>query len=198
MAIELTPDEMRLAADAARRAAWRWSGVEEEDLRAHLWAWLCQHYDTVLRYRDEQFGVAMLATALKRESLRACRKEQTAAQHAPIGSQTDYDKGMVERALPFIWDYNNWHQTTTPSSQTDEAITILADISATYHTLSEQDRDLLAWRHREGETLAQIATRLGTTEEAARKRYAKAMRHLLEQLSGVSPKWDGVAATNRP
>lgn len=197
MAVHLTEEELRLAADASKRAAWKWPGVEADDVRSHLWTWLCEHQEVVQRYRGEEMGVPKLATALKHEAWAYCRKEGAAAQHAPLGSDSDYDRGLVERALPYIWDYADWHQTTarTPgqqvaaSEQMDLALTILADVSAAYYSLSEGDRDVLAWRHRDQLTLRKIADVLQTTEEGARKRYSKTMGRLLERLSGTSPRW---------
>ena len=194
MAIDLTEEELRLATDAARRAAWKWPGVDTSDVRAHLWTWLCEHQEVVRRYRNDELGVAKLATALKHEAWAYCRKERAAAQHAPLGSDSDYDRGLVERALPYIWDYADWHQSTpsaqvAASAETDLALTILADVSAAYYSLSAGDRDILAWRHRDHLTLRKIAALMGTTEEAARKRYSKTMGRLLERLSGTSARW---------
>lgn len=199
--IRLTQEELRLAVDAARRAAWKWPGVEAADVQAYLWTWLCEHYKVVLRYRDEAFGVSKLAAALKHEAWAYCRKEAAAMQSAPLGAQNDYDRALVERALPYIWDYSDWHQSTpdghvAASVETDLALTILADVSAAYYSLSPGDQDLLAWRHRDNLTLRKIAGLLGptTTEEAARKRYSKTMKRLLERLSGTSASWDPVSS----
>ena len=198
MSIELTPQELKLATDAARRAAWKWPNVEAEEVAAHLWEWLCKHYKTVLRYRTLDMGVAMLSTALKREATSFCVAERSAIQSVPLGKETDYDRGMVERTLPYIWDYADWHQSTKLNDKYDIALAILSDVSQAYYALGERDRDIIAWRHRDRLTHRKVANMLDSTEESARKRYSRAIDRLMTNLGGVSAKWDGTTRIERP
>jgi RNA polymerase sigma-70 factor, ECF subfamily len=70
-----------------------------------------------------------------------------------------------------------------------------AALSAGLAQLSPANQELLRLRHAEGHTFAMIAKKLGVTEEAARKRWARAVEELRMLVSGDPSSSNGRGVT---
>jgi DNA-directed RNA polymerase specialized sigma24 family protein len=195
----ITSDEFALAERTARLVAPKWSGVDVDDVIAALYLWLVENHGYVVAYRSEPHGTAKLVTALTREAHAACAKEYRHAHH--LADQTWYSAQQLERLLPHAWDAASWpqasvyHHSEHNSSATESVLVMLGDVAAGLARLPAEDRRLLAARYRDDASYAEIATDLGISSEAARKRCSRALDRLHHLLGGdkVDPpsRWSG-------
>ena len=71
-----------------------------------------------------------------------------------------------------------------PSAAVDETSESAALVDEALHRLGSSDRELLSLHYLEGRTMAQTATAMGITVEAARKRLSRALEKLRGKLAG--------------
>lgn len=207
MAVDVDQWEMDRATDVAGYTARKWR-LDIDDVQAHLWAWLCepstQKY--VLRYRGEGGqGRAKLTTAMQREAGEYAAKETRATTPVvPVG-QFAYTLDALRALLPYAWRPEDWPQTQGAAerfagsgSESTSAVAMLADVSGAVREMSKGDQALLMMRYHHGNSHGQMAERLGTQAETARKRVGRALRRLQARLGGCSLSWSVGPVTARP
>ena len=197
----ITTEELHIAKRVAKKMAYRWNAIEWEDLNGHLNLWLCEHQDTLKRWREEEGGMGKLSVALTREAAKYASGEQTERNGGKLYYNITYTDQQVEAIIPFIWDYSGITMQTsipqhpslgTPIVETapisgntfDDALAILADISSVYYDLPKTDQLILALRYRQDLTYKKIGTQMNITDDAARKRVDRAIKRLSEKLNG--------------
>lgn len=190
----LTVEEMRLAERIAKRAAYRWSLVEFDDVQSHLLLWLVEHHPVVDRYRTDPNGAGKLYVALRREASKFAAGEQEARVGRPLREDNHYSPSMVERILPFV--FQPWPQTVVAENpvtgelsrpiphKTDVALAILADVSGAFHGLDKPSQEVLKLRFEQDFTFPEISDLLGISEAAATKRVDRAVQRLVNSLAG--------------
>lgn len=193
MTFELQVNELKLARDTARRIGSRWSQIEIEDLESVLVLWLFEHDKNVTRWRTEERGWGKLFVALKREALKYCTRETAAKVGQPLTRENFYNEAMLTRALPFLFE--EWPQTAVRQNphtgkpvdkpfEFNNALTIMADISGAFYGLTNDEREILEWRFRDGLTLDEIASLKNVTKEGASKMIDRCVKHLSDKLAG--------------
>lgn len=195
MTLDIKSEELDLAKKIAKQSASRWKGVLVEDAVSHLYVWLAEHHGVLVRYRDEENGVAKLALALKREANRYCVKEKTILNGGILDYNFQYTKEQVERTLPYIWNMHSVSQTTVYENENfkkqnfketvfDDALAMVADISSVYYGLNNKDQEILKLRYNDDLSFKKISELLGITEKEAEKRKRIAIDHLHSGLCG--------------
>jgi len=194
MTLALLPNELTLADKVAARIGSRWSEVEVEDLNSFLYLWLCENFETVKRWRGEVAGEGKLYVSLRREAAKFCAKEQAVAVGRPIHAENFYNSGMIQRALPFIFEDTPQTmvmidpRTGAPAQNIDsdfnKAVTILADIRGAFYGLNPEIRLTLEYRFRDGLTFEEIGELKGLTKDGAKKQVERAIDRLSNALSG--------------
>lgn len=190
---EPTADELRLAANIARKYGARWSSVEVEDVQSVLYLWLCEHMPKVERWRAEPNGKGKLLVTLKREALKFCTRETAARQGQPLNRENFYNEAMLERALPFVFEA--WPETTVRQNPTtgqaldrpfefSNALTIMADISGAFHGLPADMKELLELRFRDGLTFDEIGELRGSSKQGAQQLIQRCIKRLCDSLAG--------------
>lgn len=193
MSIHLEPAELKLAERVAARIGSRWSAVEIDDLTGHLYLWLVQNVHAVERWRAQENGQGALYVSLRREAAKYSAKEQAARVGRPIAEGNFYTREIITRALPFVFEETP--QTTvavnpvtgaaaTVPSESDLAITILADIRGAFYGLNGEMRTVLAWRFRDGLTFEEIGELRNITKDGAFKQVERAIGRLVDALAG--------------
>jgi len=186
--------EIKLAEKVAWRIGSRLSGVEIDDLTSHLYLWLVENKRALERWRNEPSD-GKLYVSLRREAAKFCAREQATAVGRPINDDNFYTVGIVERALPYIFE--DIPQTTvaqnpvtgesvhTPSKY-DVALNLLTDIRQTYYGLNLDVQQVLAWRFRDGLTFEEIGELKGITKDGGKKSVDRAVQRLVDALVGVN------------
>lgn len=185
--------EVRLAEKVAWRIGSKWSAVEIDDLQQHLFLWMHENQRHLDRWRGQPGDNGALYVSLRREAAKFCAKEQAARVGQPIHKDNFYNAGLVERALPFIFE--DIPQTTIaenpvtgePASHSDQfdlALTILVDIKQTFHGLNPEIQQVLAWRFRDGLTYEEIGELRGITKDGGAKAVSRAVQRLVDALAG--------------
>ena len=181
--MDLTDEEMKIAASVARRQANKWSGVDVEDLTSEMYLWLVTKYKTVERYRTEVAGHAKLWKALNREAVRYCMKEQAYknGEHKLTQKTTHrtYTFNQVKNALDYVWEYKDII-TSTPrqnpqsellieySTPIDSVIDLMIELETAISELTEVEQLLIEYRFREGKNFIEIGNLLGISKDSAR------------------------------
>jgi DNA-directed RNA polymerase specialized sigma24 family protein len=187
----LNGGELKLAERVAARIGGRWKGVDVDDVTGHLYLWLVENETTVVRWRSEAGGEGKLFVSLRREAAKFCAKEQAARLNRPLTAAAAYPVDVLERAMPFVfedWPVTQVHVnpvTEEPLADPGEsglALAILADVSGAYYGLPAEQRDVLAWRFRDGLTYDEIGELSGMTKDGAKKRVGRALSRLSDAL----------------
>ena len=187
--------EIKLAEKVAWRVGSRWAAVDIDDLQQHLYLWLFENLRALERWRGEPGDNGKLYVSLRREAAKFCAREQAAAIGQPLQQDNFYTAGMVERALPFIFE--DTPQTTVgenpvtgkPNSvpeSYDTALAILTDIRQTFYGLNPEVQTVLAWRFRDGLTYEEIGELKGISKEGGAKAVQRALQRLVDALAGDS------------
>lgn len=194
--MNFTNHELSLAVKLGKRAAFKWSSVEADDVVSQLNLWLCEHYDTVVRWRDEEHGEAKLFVSLRREAARFCAKEQEAVIGRPLRQDNFYTVDLLERAMPYIFEeipqtvvaenpVSGATAAVGSPSDFGNAVVIISEIRGSFHGLAREVRTVLEYRFRDGLTFEQIGELLGMSKVGAKKRVDRALSRLSDSLSGV-------------
>lgn len=201
--INIEPEEVKMAGKIARKFAYRWSAVELDDIQQHLTLWMCEHYATLERWRKEEGGMGKLNVALSREASKYCAGEQAESNGGSLEYDLQYTPKQIERALPFLWEFNEYGiQTSMPEhpslgtiiSDTQpisgekfgEGLAIMADISSGYYSLPKDDQKILQERFESGKTFRALGKQYGISEDAARKRVIRSIERLAAKLTDKS------------
>jgi len=195
MSLDITTAELDLAKKIAKQSASKWKGVLAEDAVSHLYVWLAEHHAVLVRYRNEENGVAKLALALKREANRYCVKEKTILNGGVLDYNFQYTKEQVKRTLPYIWDMGSVSQTTVYENENvrkqhfketvfDDALAMIADISSVYYGLNKKDQEILALSYRDDLSYKNIGIALEITENNVKQKILVAINHLHSGLCG--------------
>lgn len=190
--VTVLPNEMKLAEKVAWRVGSKWSAVEIDDLTSHLYLWLVENTRALERWRLEA-SEGKLYVSLRREAAKFCAREQAARVGRPITENNFYNVGLVERALPFIFE--DTPQTTVAQnpvtgqpvsvpSEYDVALNLLTDIRQTFHGLNPDVKEVLAWRFRDGLTFEEIGELKGITKDGGKKSVDRAVIRLVNALAG--------------
>ena len=185
--------EMTLESKVAHRIGSRWSMVETEDLESHLFLWMLENKNTLIRWRDEDGDNGKLYVSLRREAAKFCAKEHAARVGQPIITDNFYTPDMVRRALPYIFEsvpqtivVENPVTLAAQSIPSDPnlGLLIITDIRQQFYGLNRDVRDILAWRFRDGLTLEEIAELKDMSKQGARKAVDRALNRLVDALAG--------------
>lgn len=193
MAVEVTDDELKTAAQVGWKVGKNWRSVEVEDLQSHLYLWLVEHPTQIERWRTEEFGKGKLIVALKREAMKYCAKETSIRTGQPLTRDNFYNEDMLTRALPFLFE--NWPETTVRQNpqngraldrpfEFSNALAIMADLSGAFGRLEHKDQQIIEWRFRDRLTLEDIGKRRHITKEGARQTVQRVIRRISDDLSG--------------
>lgn len=193
MSKPLEPEELQVAERVAARIGSRWSAVEVDDLTGHLYLWLLTNINTVSRWRGEEGGNGKLYVSLRREAAKYSAKEQAARVGRPIQEGNFYNRDLLHRALPFIFEdtpqtdvYVNpvTGRAEAIPSEFDKAVSLLADIKGAFYGLNREQKTVLEWRYRDGLTFEEIGELRNITKDGAKKQVERALGRLVDSLAG--------------
>lgn len=186
--------ELTLARKIAFKIGSRWSAVEIDDLASELTLWLFENSAAVERYRDEPGGEGKLFVALRRKAAKYCAREQAIRSGAPLDAEARYTVTQIERGLPFVWE--DAPQTVVAedplngrplgesynASSSTNAVSVLLDFRLAFDALPDDLKTILTLRFRDGMTYREIGALTELTDNGARKRVRRGVRHMQQLL----------------
>ena len=186
---KIKSNELILADKIAHDIGSRWRTVEIEDLNSHLYVWLYENATHVQRYRFDD-GDGRLFVSLRREAIKYCAAETAAKINRPILEDDFYNREMLKRALPFMFEgYPEMASPVNPvtdeaigEGSSGEALAILTDLTIAFNQLPQTDKILLGLRYRDGLSLNEIADIRGVGKSGAAEALSRAISRLLQIL----------------
>jgi len=190
---KILPAEHKLADRISYDIGSRWRTVEIEDLTSHLYLWLYENAHHVARYRYD-LGDGRLFVSLRREAIRYCASETAARINRPIEGDDYYNREMLKRALPFMFE--GWPEMASPvnpvtneaigEGSSGEALAILSDLTISYKKLPDSDKLLIGLRYRDGLSLKEIADIRGIGKSGVAEAINRALSRMLHLLTKKS------------
>jgi RNA polymerase sigma factor (sigma-70 family) len=195
--MDFTQEEYKLARDVAYRQASKWQGVDKEDLTSEMYLFLVNKYNTVVRYRSEEAGKSKLYTALNREAIRYCMKEQAYknGEHKLTVKNTNrsYTFNQVKNAIPYIWEYKDII-TSTPMinpqtdrlvgdlQQSESILDLMLELETVVSKLSEVEQLIVEYRFREGKSFIEIGKLLNISKDSARMKVNRLINKIQKNI----------------
>jgi len=206
---ELNPSIYEIAPSVAYTVAQRYPKfVERDDVKQEClqWALTRANYineqlsepDTDKRRHNEQ----KIAWQMLRVAERYTRKEKASRSGYQTNDEAYYERATLAQLLPFViasvidgtvleqaqeMVKDGQPRGSSSPAEGGNLLAILIDIKKAYVKLEPQYQQLLAWRHHENFTLAQIAGLLECAISTADRRCINALRALQKQLGGENP-----------
>lgn len=197
---------------AARKVAGRFRGyTERADVEQELTVWVAKNHSLVARWiwddqteEERKEGAIFLHIALMRAGGRFARKEKARSVGYETRDEAFYDSGVVEMALPAVFDDSHIlargtedesaGRSKTALNETGNSLAIVADVKAAYANLPLSDKSLLLAIYGCGDTQRSIAEEESVAESTISRRVDAAMKRIVENLGGDSPWSQGPGA----
>jgi len=192
------------AASVARRYR---SEVTYGDLAQEGYLWALRHPGTVRsRLEDGKRGEYRLIAQLAGHMQSVARAEKASRAGYSPDDEVFYSKGMIEKALPAVWDITHMirpplegepgggRSTKDPAAGNDWLATVV-DVRAAWDAadLTEDQRKALELRYRHRLSQQGVADAQGTAKSTANERINGGLRALIDTLGGRRPEgcaWD--------
>lgn len=187
--------EMNVAERVGKRVASRWAAADADDVISHLYLWILENTGAVTRWRTEEGGEGKLYVSLRREAAKFCAHEQAVAIGRPIRQDNFYSVEMLSKALPYAFEdspqtvavenpVTGGVESRWSPENSNNAVTILADIRGALYGLNHEIRETLELRFRDGLTFEEIGELATISKVGAKKRVDRALERLCDSLSG--------------
>ena len=206
---ELHPSVYDIAPSVAYTVYRRYKKyIDKDDIKQEclMWAMTRIEYinfqlsepDIEKRRHNEQ----KVAWQMLRVAERYARKEKAAKSGYQTGDEAYYERATLGQLLPFViasvidgtvleqaqeMVKDGQPRGSSSPAEGGNLLAILIDIKKAYVKLEPQFQQLLAWRHHENLTLAQIAGLLEVAVSTADRRCIGALRALQKELGGENP-----------
>ena len=206
---ELHPSVYDIAPSVAYTVYRRYKKyIDKDDIKQEclMWAMTRIEYinfqlsepDIEKRRHNEQ----KVAWQMLRVAERYARKEKAAKSGYQTGDEAYYERATLGQLLPFViasvidgtvleqaqeMVKDGQPRGSSSPAEGGNLLAILIDIKKAYVKLEPQSQQLLAWRHHENLTLAQIAGLLEVAVSTADRRCIGALRALQKELGGENP-----------
>ncbi len=192
-----TETELKAVKTVSNKHAYKWRAVLKEDLQQHLYLFMTRKYNTIQRWRTEEYGEAKLYVSLNREANDYCVKEQAAANNEKTlvnnkQTQNTYTFKQIETALKHLHEYQPLLSTYThpqydnvivETTDTQKVLDIMLDIKNALTQLNPAEQILIEYRYKEQKTFPEIAKLLSIKEDAARMRL-KRLTNKIQNIIG--------------
>jgi hypothetical protein len=193
--MDFTPEEYELVKRISKSVSWKWSAVEEDDLRGQLYLWLCQNYRYVLEYRKLKKGEGKLHIALTREAQRYAVELQEARNGAFLDHDSLYPVSEVKRILPLIFSPINPQsvavnpRTGQPLEKFDNdayetAFAEILDVRKAFEQLPQEFRMIIEFRYIDEMLFKEIGKLMGMSDTGARKKHDRSLEMISSSLNG--------------
>ena len=182
--------------------------VDKDDIKQECLMWAMTRIEyinfqlTELNIEQRKHNEQKVAWQMLRVAERYARKEKAAKSGYQTGDEAYYERATLGQLLPFViasvidgtvleqaqeMVKDGQPRGSSSPAEGGNLLAILIDIKKAYVKLEPQFQQLLAWRHHENLTLAQIAGLLEVAVSTADRRCIGALRALQKELGGENP-----------
>jgi DNA-directed RNA polymerase specialized sigma24 family protein len=182
--------------------------VDKDDIKQECLMWAMTRLEYINQQLSEpntekrRHNEQKIAWQMLRVAERYARKEKAARSGYQTGDEAYYEHATLGQLLPFViasvidgtvleqaqeMVKDGQPRGSSSPAEGGNLLAILIDIKKAYVKLEPQYQQLLAWRHHENFTLAQIAGLLECAISTADRRCINALRALQKQLGGENP-----------
>ena len=182
--------------------------VDKDDIKQECLMWAMTRIEyinfqlTELNIEQRKHNEQKVAWQMLRVAERYARKEKAAKSGYQTGDEAYYERATLGQLLPFViasvidgtvleqaqeMVKDGQPRGSSSPAEGGNLLAILIDIKKAYVKLEPQSQQLLAWRHHENLTLAQIAGILEVAVSTADRRCIGALRALQKELGGENP-----------
>ena len=182
--------------------------VDKDDIKQECLMWAMTRIEyinfqlTELNIEQRKHNEQKVAWQMLRVAERYARKEKAAKSGYQTGDEAYYERATLGQLLPFViasvidgtvleqaqeMVKDGQPRGSSSPAEGGNLLAILIDIKKAYVKLEPQSQQLLAWRHHENLTLAQIAGILEVAISTADRRCINALRALQKELGGENP-----------
>ena len=182
--------------------------VDKDDIKQECLMWAMTRIEYINFQLSEpnveqrKHNEQKVAWQMLRVAERYARKEKAAKSGYQTGDEAYYERATLGQLLPFViasvidgtvleqaqeMVKDGQPRGSSSPAEGGNLLAILIDIKKAYVKLEPQSQQLLAWRHHENLTLAQIAGLLEVAISTADRRCIGALRALQKELGGANP-----------
>lgn len=182
--------------------------VDKDDIKQECLMWAMTRIEYINFQLSEpnveqrKHNEQKVAWQMLRVAERYARKEKAAKSGYQTGDEAYYERATLGQLLPFViasvidgtvleqaqeMVKDGQPRGSSSPAEGGNLLAILIDIKKAYVKLEPQFQQLLAWRHHENLTLAQIAGLLEVAVSTADRRCIGALRALQKELGGENP-----------
>ena len=182
--------------------------VDKDDIKQECLMWAMTRIEYINFQLSEpnveqrKHNEQKVAWQMLRVAERYARKEKAAKSGYQTGDEAYYERATLGQLLPFViasvidgtvleqaqeMVKDGQPRGSSSPAEGGNLLAILIDIKKAYVKLEPQSQQLLAWRHHENLTLAQIAGLLEVAVSTADRRCIGALRALQKELGGENP-----------
>lgn len=178
-----------------------WPDVLIDDVKQELHLKWLEKYAFIRRYLDdpdEARGKAFVLRALNGWGNEYARRETAAIRQCAPDDLSPYSKGSIRLMLPLLNDPESWSsyaaaggeggRSNRPVNEGGDVLAVYADLRRAWDLLTREQRELLQARYvdDDDEIFPTLASELGISEDAARKRVERALSRLQQLMQGTS------------
>lgn len=170
-----------------------------DDIRQELYGWFLTHPNKLDTWEalGQKDAKNLIYRSLRNEALDYCNKWKAKSVGYDVNDLFYYTPEMIENLLPPVLtkdlsvlpvvNLGEAKGTSTPA-ESGNLNTMLAEVSAGYNKLSEDDRRILMMRYGLGFDYPEIQEQMElNTESATRARVKRAIKHLIVKAGGYRP-----------
>lgn len=189
-----------LVQQLASEYAKRYTMVERDDIAQEMWVWFVAHPNKYKEWSalEQKDCDKVIAKSLRNASLKFCEREK--AKHS--GYQTSdlyyYDASVIETFLPSIISNSyeipskiqdlNANSGSSVLSESNNWLTLRADIEKAYNKLSEAKQNVLRLRFSvEQPDWSELSKDMNSTPDGARMKVQRAVNSIIKILGGWKP-----------
>jgi DNA-directed RNA polymerase specialized sigma24 family protein len=176
--------------------------VELSDIKQALYKWFLEHPNKLDHWESigEKDAKNLIYRSLRNEALDYCQRWKAKTIGYDVVDVYYYDADLVEALLPAVLrgEFGVTHKLnlgklsgTQAPSEGGNLMVMMLEIDSAYWKLSKEDRKIIFFRNAESLEFAEIANymHLGT-DSAARMRYKRAVKRLINKVGGFRPYLD--------
>ena len=176
--------------------------VELTDIKQALYKWFLEHPNKLDQWEaiGEKDAKNLIYRSLRNEALDYCQRWKAKTVGYDVVDIYYYDADLVEALLPAVLrgEFGVTHKLnlgklsgTQAPSEGGNLIVMMLEIDSAYWKLSKEDRKIIFFRNAESLEFAEIANYMYLgTDSAARMRYKRAVKRLINKVGGFRPYLD--------
>lgn len=176
--------------------------VELTDIKQALYKWFLEHPNKLDHWESigEKDAKNLIYRSLRNEALDYCQRWKAKTIGYDVADVYYYNADLVEALLPAVLrgEFGVTHKLnlgklsgTQAPSEGGNLMVMMLEVDSAYWKLSKEDRKIIFFRNAESLEFAEIANYMYLgTDSAARMRYKRSIKRLIDKVGGFRPYMD--------